>query len=42
VEALLEIDTDKYELQYMVALGYRAKEQQPRYRRPFDEVVKFL
>ena len=41
VESLLEIDTQKYEIQYLVALGYRTKEQSARHRQPFSEVVKF-
>ena len=42
VEALLNVDTTRLEIQYLIALGYRAKEQQPRYRRPLDDVVKFI
>jgi len=42
VEELLGVDTDRFEIQHLVALGYRAKEQQPRHRRAFDDVVKFL
>ncbi len=42
VEALLEVDTENFEIQYLIAFGYRAKEQPPRYRRDSDDVVKFL
>jgi nitroreductase len=42
VEALLEVDTEKFEIQHLLALGYRAKEQQPRSRRDFDDIVRFL
>jgi nitroreductase len=42
VERLLKVDTDKYEIQYLLTFGYRAKEQQPRHRRAFSDVVKFL
>ncbi len=42
LEALLKVDTENFEIQHLIALGYRAKEQQPRSRRPFEEVVKFL
>lgn len=42
VEALLEVDTENFQIEYLIALGYRAQEQPPRYRRDFDDVVKFL
>ena len=42
VEEALEIDTSKYEAVVLVALGYRAGEQTPRYRLSFDEVVEFI
>ncbi len=42
VETLLNVDTENFEIQHLVALGYRAKEQPPRHRRPFEEVVKVL
>ncbi len=42
VEALLDVDTEAFEIQYLLAFGYRAKEQQERHRRPFSEVVRFL
>lgn len=42
VEALLGINTANFEIQHLIALGYRVKEQPPRHRRDFDDVVKFL
>lgn len=38
---ILEIDTEKYNLEYMIALGYRVNEQQPRYRRDINDIVEF-
>jgi nitroreductase len=42
VEALLGIDTENFEIQHLIALGYRVNEQPPRHRRPFEDVVRFL
>ncbi len=42
VTALLEVDTQRLEIAYLLTFGYRAKAQQPRHRRAFDEVVRFL
>jgi len=42
VETLLEIDTQKYEVQYLITLGYRAKEQQSRNRRDLEDIVRFI
>ncbi len=38
---VLEIDTENWEISYMIALGYRVNEQQQRFRRDFDDVVEF-
>lgn len=38
---VLDIDTQKWEISYMVSLGYRAHQQQQRFRRDFDDVVEF-
>ncbi len=42
VEALLEIDTQHYQLSVMVAFGYRVHPQGEQLRRPLDEVVTFI
>ncbi len=42
VEALLEVDTQQFQIEYLIALGYRVDEQPKRYRRDFDDVVRFL
>lgn len=42
VEKVLEIDTTKYEVVVLVALGYRLGEQTQRHRLSFDEVVEFI
>ncbi len=42
VEALLDVDTDRYEIAYLIAFGYRVKPQQIRYRRDFDDIVKTI
>lgn len=41
VEQALNIDTSQYEVAVIFALGYRLKEQTPRYRLTFDEVVEY-
>ncbi|MBU3953335.1 MAG: nitroreductase family protein [Proteobacteria bacterium] len=41
VEKLLEIDTRKFEVSVLLALGYRAGDQPPRRRYPIDELVEF-
>jgi nitroreductase len=41
VEAALQIDTLQYQVAVIVALGYRADEQTPRFRLPLDEVVEY-
>lgn len=41
VEKTLGIDQEAYALAYIVALGYRGKEQQPRHRLPIEEIVEF-
>ena len=42
VEALLEIDTTKYQVAVMVAFGYRVNPQGPQLRLPLEEVVSFI
>lgn len=41
-EKALQLDTSQYEMVVLVALGYRAGEQTPRLRLPFEEVVEFI
>lgn len=41
VEAVLDIDTDLFEVAVIMALGYRAGEQTPRRRLPFADVVEY-
>ena len=41
VEKVLNIDTEKYEVAVVVALGYRAKEQPPRRRQPLENIVEY-
>jgi nitroreductase len=41
VESLLEIDTSKFEVAVLVALGYRAGDQTPRLRIATDQLVEF-
>ena len=42
VEAWLKLDTMQWQVSVLCAFGYRAQEQPPRLRLPFDEVVEFL
>ena len=42
VEAILELDTSKYQLSIVLPLGYRIDEQSTQLRLPFDEVVEFI
>jgi len=42
VEALLALDTSKWQVSVLCAFGYRAQEQPPHIRLDFDEVVTFL
>ena len=42
VEALLNVDRSQLEIAYLLAFGYRAKPQQPRYRRDIGDVVKYI
>ncbi len=42
VEALLELDTSKWQVSVLCAFGYRAQEQPPHVRLDLDEVVMFL
>jgi nitroreductase len=42
VEQALKLDTDKFEVVVVVALGYRRGEQTPRLRLGFEEVVEFI
>lgn len=41
VEQILEIDTKEYEVAVLVALGYRAGEQTPRFRCDIKELVEY-
>jgi nitroreductase len=41
VEAILEIDTQQFEVAVLVALGYRAGEQTPRRRHDRDQLIEF-
>jgi nitroreductase len=42
IEALLDIDTCKYQVSVMVAFGYRVNPQSEQLRLPFEEVVAYL
>lgn len=42
VEAILGLDTSKYQLSIVLPLGYRIDEQSTQLRLPFDEVVEFI
>jgi nitroreductase len=42
VEQALALNTEKYEVVVLVALGYRSGEQTPRLRLSFEEVVEFI
>ena len=42
VEAILDIDTNKYQLAVIVPFGYRLNEQSEQLRLPFEEVVTFI
>jgi len=42
VEAILDIDTNKYQLAVIVPFGYRLNEQSEQLRLPFEEVVAFI
>ena len=42
VEAILELDTTKWQLSVLVPFGYRLNEQSKQLRLPFDEVVEFI
>ena len=41
VEKVLNIDTSRYEVAVIVALGYRVKEQPPRKRHPMENIVEY-
>jgi nitroreductase len=41
-EKILKIDTKKYEIAVLVALGYRLKEQTKRHRHPMETKIEFL
>jgi len=41
VEKILNVDTARYEVAVLVALGYRAKEQPERRRQPFGDIVEY-
>jgi nitroreductase len=40
-EAILELDTSKYQIAMFLPLGYRINPQSTQLRLPFDEVVEF-
>ncbi len=42
VEAILELDTTKWQPSVLVPFGYRLNEQSKQLRLPFDEVVEFI
>lgn len=42
VEKVLKIDTKKYEVTVVVALGYRTKEQPQRIRHPIDSFAGYI
>ncbi len=42
VEEILEIDTDAYQVAVLVALGYRAGQQTPRFRRDQNQLIEIL
>jgi nitroreductase len=42
VEAILELDTGRYQVSMLLPLGYRVNEQSSQLRLPFDEVVEFI
>ena len=42
IEKLLNLDTTKYQLAFIIPLGYRIKEQSKQLRLDFDEVVEFI
>ena len=42
VEAILELDTSKYQLSMVLPFGYRVNPQSEQLRLPFEEVVEFI
>jgi nitroreductase len=42
VEEILGVDTGKYQVAVLTAMGYRTNPQSEQIRRPFEEVVEFL
>ncbi len=42
LEAILELDTSKYQVSVVVPFGFRLNEQSSQLRLPFDEVVEFI
>jgi len=42
VEAILELDTAKWQVAMLLPFGYRVNEQSPQLRLHFDEVVEFI
>jgi nitroreductase len=42
VEAILELDTSRYQVSMLLPFGYRINEQSSQLRLPFDEVVEFI
>ncbi|MDQ7042076.1 MAG: NAD(P)H-dependent oxidoreductase [Sulfurimonas sp.] len=42
VEAILELDSSKYQLSMVLPFGYRLNEQSSQLRLPFEEVVEFI
>ena len=42
VEKALDIDTERYEVAVIVALGFRVGEQKTRYRHPIEDIVEYI
>ena len=42
VEAILELDTSRYQVSMLLPFGYRVNVQSSQLRLPFDEVVQFI
>ena len=42
VEEILQLDTSKYQVAVLTAMGYRINPQSEQIRRPFEEVVEFI
>jgi len=42
VEAILELDSSKYQVAMLLPLGYRINEQSTQQREPFEDIVEFV